>query len=416
MRDASISCWAAMLTYFEEEDVVALLETTFFIVGRYWDVMNSSTADTARNMLQTLLDQNGQVVEMHSRKLPSLSSCKGLEVVEKRLAALRPTMPMEEDLEVFSQRLSHDNSGVVQQALLELVPYLRNHQSALYTSAVSQRPNSGIPTVMRSLLDCACRYHGRQGDIARLCVECIGLVGCLDSNQIETLREQRSIVVLDNFEPVDELVDFSLFLLQEVLTPAFLSATDTKLQGFLSYAIQELLDKSEIRAVCASQNTRDSRSNETWRKWVAIPENVREAVRPFLTSRYRVAPMQSINVEYPIFHQGKPYNNWLRSFVLDMLEKGQSARAEILFEPLKRVIRVKDLSTAEFLLPYLVMHIFLSPRSSETDRNEIVGELLGVLRHKTAEDAPYIERGEMKRYFHVSSPIPPSLHLVLSYV
>src|SRR5690606_25376464 len=149
-------------------------------------------------------------------------------------------------------------------------------------SAISQRPDSVIATLLRALLDCACKYNGIQADISRLCMECIGLVGCLDSNQIETVREQRSIVILHNFDKPEAITDFSLFVLEEVLVPAFLSPTDTRIQGFLSYAMQELLDRCGVKAACAMEGSEIIAGNEIYRKWIAVSEPVREVLTPFL--------------------------------------------------------------------------------------------------------------------------------------
>lgn len=378
-----------------------MIETTFFIINRYWASFDTKTATAARELLTFLLDKHGPIVESYISRLPSMSHLAELSDVESRLRALRPVLSIDEALHVFAKRASHDNSGVVLQALTELVPFLRSNQNAIYTSAVSQRENSAITKLLRTLLDCACKYNGALVDITRLCVEAIGLIGCLDSNQVEAVRDQRSIVVLDNFESSVETLDFVLFLLQEVLVPSFLSATDTRLQGFLSFAIQELLSRCDIKAACAMQTTGVLDGNDIYRKWIALPENVREVVSPFLTSRYMVAPMPPVTVEYPIFHPGKPYNNWLRVFVMDLLRKGQHGYADLIFEPLIRVIRVKDLSTAEFLLPYLVMHVFLGPRSSEDERGRVTGELMAVLGHRPAEDASFLEKEEMKRFCHV---------------
>src|SRR5699024_7786980 len=159
---------------------------------------------------------------------------------------------------------------------------LRENQSGLCTSAVSQMPDKAITSILRALLDCASKYNGVQVDISRLCVESIGLIGCLDSNQIETVREKRSIVVLHNFEDPGEETGFVLFLLQEVLVPSFLSATDTKLQGFLSYAMQELLDRSDVKTSVAQQNIGRVDGESIYRKWVALPENTREVLTPFM--------------------------------------------------------------------------------------------------------------------------------------
>jgi len=71
-------------------------------------------------------------------------------------------MAMDQTLGVFTERLAHDNSGVVHQALTELVPFLRENQSGLCTSAVSQMPDKAITSILRALLDCASKYNGGQ--------------------------------------------------------------------------------------------------------------------------------------------------------------------------------------------------------------------------------------------------------------
>lgn len=401
LRDISLSCWASMLMNFEEEDIEALLETTFFIVKHYWPSMSAFSTETASTMVSFLLDHYEAIVENNISSLPSFEGIPALSKLEAKLQALRPKLLPEELLPIFATRLRHENSGVVQQALNELVPYLRTHQSALYTSNVSQT-DSVVTRLMRALLDCGCRYNNLHGSISRLCVESMGLIGCLDSNQVETVREQRSIVILDNFESFQETTDFALFLLEEILVPAFLSATDTRLQGFLCFAMQELLDRFEIKAAIAMQNTGVVAGNGIYRKWIALPENVREVVTPFLTSKYMVAPMLPVKVEYPIFNPAKPYGNWLRSFVIELLRNGQHPHADMLFEPLSRVIRVKDLSTAEFLLPYLVLHVLLGSKSTNQDKDQILHELTSILEYSPSEDASYAEKEEFKRYCHVS--------------
>lgn len=402
LREGAISCWATMLKSFEVEDIEPLLETTFFLVSRYWPLLDASTSLIAKGMLTYLLDKYEGTVGRYVSHLPSFSHIVPLGELESRLDELRPKLSPEESLNIFTSRIGHDYSGVVHQALNELVSYLRNNQDILYTSAISQRSDIAIAPLLRALLDCSCKYNGVQLDITRLCVECIGLIGCLDSNQIENVREQRSIVVLNNFDTMDEATDFGLFLLEDVLVPSFLSTTDTKLQGFLSFAMQELVDRCDIRAACAMQNTGMVGGSEVFRKWNAMPENIREVVTPFLNSRYMVAPMAPVTTEYPIFHPGKPYGNWLRAFVVDLLRKGQSPFADMIFEPLTRVIRVKDLSTAEFLLPFLVLHVFLGSRSTDSERIQVLDELTRILEYRLPEDASYHEKEDLKRFCHVS--------------
>ncbi|KAF4984272.1 hypothetical protein FZEAL_484 [Fusarium zealandicum] len=401
LREASFSCWAAMVTHLDEEDVEALLETSFFIVTRFWPSLNETTVLVAKQMLKFVVTRYEGVVARYIIKLPSLRHITELKDIETQLEQHRPaTLLVEEALEAFSERINHENSGVVGQALTELVPYLQKNQAALYTSAVGQQSDVIMAALMRSLLDCACKYCGAPGDIARLCTEAVGLIGCLDPSKIETVREQRSIVILNNFESSEETIDFVLFLLEEVLVPAFLSTTDVKFQGFLSFVMQELLCRCDVKAACAMEGTGMIGGNDIYRKFIAMPEVIREVATPFLASRYVVAPMAAPEIEYPIFRPGKPYGNWLRQYVVDLLRKGQTPYADTIFEPLARVIRVKDLSIAEYILPYLVLHILLGSRSTQKERDLILGELLAILQHQPAEAALHSEKEDTKRFCH----------------
>lgn len=386
-----------------EEDVVALLETTFFIVQHYWLTLPSNTAKRVREMVGYLLDNHKNILTDYINRLPSLAGITGLEGIETKLRKLRPgQLDVQSTLATFEQRISHDNSGVVRQALLELVRYLRPHDTAMSISTMNQHSNSIIAKLLRVLLDCVCKYNGNQVEISRLCVECIGLIGCQDSNQMEAFREQPSLVILNNFTKVEEVTDFTLFILEEVLVPAFLSVTDTRLQGFLSFAMQELLDKSEVKAACEAHEAERLDGVDVYRKWITMPEQVREVLTPFLSSRYMVAPMAPTTTPYPIFRPGKTYANWLRLFAVDLLRKGQHGYAELIFEPLRRVIRVKDLSTAEFLLPYLVLHILLGNMSSQEQKDEVVEELKLILQYEPTDNATYAEKEDMMRFCHVS--------------
>ncbi|KAF9765646.1 hypothetical protein IL306_002066 [Fusarium sp. DS 682] len=386
LREASFSCWASMLTYLEEADVEALLETTFFVVTRYWPFLNESTALLAQQMLKSLVNEFDPLVAKYIVKLPSLRHIPELKDIEANLDQHRPaTLSVEEVLEAFAERICHENSGVTLQALSELIPYLQENQAALHTSDISLQSDVGVVALMRSLLDCAS----------------MGLIGCLDSSKIETVREQRSIVILNNFATNEETTDFVLFLLEEALVPAFLSTTDVKFQGFLSFAMQELMGRCDIKAACAMENSGMKGGNDIYRKWVAMPETVREVAAPFLASRYVVAPMPHTEIEYPLFRPGRPYPSWLRVYVLDLLRKGQTPFADLIFEPLARVIRVKDLSIAEFILPYIVLHTLLGSRTTQQERDDILGELLAILQYQPAETASYQEKEDMRRYCHL---------------
>jgi serine/threonine-protein kinase ATR len=385
----------------EEADVEALIETTFFIIGYYWKSFDMATRKKAKGLISTLLDNHKGIVEIYSNRLPSLSHIPELTDLCKAVDTLRPPLDTMGTFAVFSRRLRHENPGVVEQALIELNVFLEKNQGALQTSAISEQPGPIVPALARSLLDCSAKYSGWHVNISRLCAEAIGHMGCLDSNRLETVREQKQFIVQLNFEEAHETTDFVAFMLENVLVKAFLSTTDTKFQGFLSYAMQELLDRTDFKFACACKGQGDK--EVLYRKWLAFSESTREVLTPFLSSKFVVAPMPQQTTEYPIFRPGRSYAVWLRALVLDLLRNGQNLFSQVLFEPLCRLIKVKDLAVAEFLLPYVILHVVVGQEHSDEFRNKISAELVAILEHQPSETASYVEKEETKLFYQVGT-------------
>jgi serine/threonine-protein kinase ATR len=403
LRIAAFSCWEVMLTHMEEADVEAQIESTFFIIGYYWKSFNGETKRKAKALVSTLLDKHQRILVDYSNKLPSLSHIAELADLHKALDILRPPLDNRDAFAVFAQRLGHENPGVVEQALIELIAFLEKHQDYLQASAISEQADTVVTTLARSLLDCSVKYNGWQTDISRLCAEAIGLIGCLDSNRLETSREQKQFVVIHNFEDARETTDFVAFLLENVLVKAFLSTTDTKFQGFLSYAMQELLERTDFKFAALNQG-KDANEASIYRKWLAFSENTREVLTPFLTSKFSIAPMPQQTTEYPIFRTEKPYAVWVRAFVLDLLRNGQNLFSQASFEPLCRLIKVKDLAVTEFLLPYVVLHVIVGQEEKDEFRNKVSAELMAILKHQPPETASYVEKEDAKLFYQVWRP------------
>lgn len=389
-----------MLTEMDEASVETQIETTFFLIGHYWKSFDDASKKKARTLISTLLDKYQRIVVDYAPRLPSLRGIDELGDLCKALDNLCTPLDNRDTFVVFAQRLNHEHPGVVERALAELVAFLEKNQDYLQTSAISEQPDSVVTTLMRSLLDCSAKYNGWQLDITRLCAQAVGLIGCLDSNRLETTREQKQFVVIHNFEDARETTDFVAFLLENVLVKAFLSTTDTKFLGFLSYAMQELLDRTDFKSACTAegQNTHAA----IYRKWLAFSETTREVLTPFLSSRFVVAPMaQQPTTEYPLFRPGRSYAFWIRTFVHDLLRNGQNLFSQAVFEPLCRLIKVKDLAVTEFLLPYVVLHVIVGQGHVDEFRKKVTAELVAILKHQPPETASYVEREEMKLFYQV---------------
>ncbi|PSR90721.1 phosphatidylinositol 3 [Coniella lustricola] len=393
LRGDVFTCWYSMVTNMEQEE--EMIETTFLIIGQYWTSFDQATREKSKSLLDFLWDNHSNLLSYFALKLPSLDHIEELAEFREKLSGVRPPLDTQRAIPVFIERLKHGNSGVVQQGLIELSKFLLQHQGEIQTSALSEQQSHSVTSLMRALLNCAAKYNGRDAEVSKLCAECIGFVGCLDSTRLETVREHREFIMTSNFEDAGETTDFVAFMLQHVLVASFVSTTDTTLQGFLSYAMQQLLDKCDFKTAVALQGE-GPQCKPIFDKWMLIPEEIRDVLFPFITSKYKLEPMPHVSPEYPILRAGRSYPNWLRQFTLDLLHRGQNTFAMIIFDPLCRTIRVKDLSVAVFLLPYLVVHITLGQQCTSAEQNAVWNELNIILQHQVPEDASYLEKEDQK--------------------
>jgi serine/threonine-protein kinase ATR len=401
IRTTAFSAWKTMIRSLDDEDVGPLLETTFSTIILKWAVFDSTSRLHATELLTYLLKQRHDLVREFIDLIPSLDQIPELAEPETEVKKMRAEIDVRQHYRTFSLRIGHEHESVVTQAMIELAKYLRQHQSFLQASAVSEQPDSVVGELLRSILDACVKFSEGNPEIARLSAECIGLIGCLDSNRVEAIRDRKEVVIVSNFDDPTETTEFVLFLLENVIVKAFLSATDPRVQGFLSYAMQELLEKCDIKEACMvhRKGMEDSATESIYLRWLKLPEIVRQTLTPFLKSRYKVGELAKSEAKYPIFEHTKKYTAWLRVFVLDLLKQPHNPNAMIIFAPLCRVIKIEDISVASFLLPFVVLHAVVL--GTDEQRGDIRSELLRVLSHQAPPES-HFERTNTKLCSEVS--------------
>jgi serine/threonine-protein kinase ATR len=348
------------------------------------------------------LKAHPEALKQKIMEMPQIADLPGLgEALRSQLQRLRKPLGRREMLGLFALRLTHEHSGVVLKALQQLAKYLRTKEDEL--TQTSAEPDPVAATLLRALLDCAAKYNGANEEIGCLVAECIGYLGCVDSNRVDSPRSERTFLALHNFREKEESTDFVLFMLEEVLIKAFFSEFDVRLPQYAGYAMQQLLEVSDVRAACAMQGAGVQGGMDIYHKWLDLSDTAREVLTPFLSGRFALEPLKHFNIVYPIFRPEKSYGHWLKLVSLYLLQNGQSAPAQMIFEPLRRVIRIRDLSVAEFLLPYLFVHAVASDWQTPPQTTAaLVEEFVQILSYRPRDDASAVERGDAKRLYGVS--------------
>jgi serine/threonine-protein kinase ATR len=376
-----------MMNTLGEDEIAALVDPTFAILVQHWRLFGSGIQGQAYDMIDHLMKTHSTMICDIVHTLPSLSSIPLMAKFEGQLDALKSRMDVKHHFIAFSQRCQNENATVAVTALRELAEYLTEHQGFLHEAANSEQPDTVVSQLIRSILDTSVLFSSTNLEISVLCAKCLGLVGCLDPTRIEATREKREILVLSNFVRNDETNDFVIFFLREVLVKAFLSATNSRSQGFLAYAMQELLSISAIREAVISRS-RDGPHDANYRRWVSLPESVRTTLMPFTDSKYFVtAGVSQPPCTYPLYSGEMSHGHWLRAITFDLLKrKLGTGKVQTIFSVLSRIVRFQDISISNFLLPFACLNVIVN--GEDHDRREIGRELLQILLHSLPDQAP----------------------------
>ena len=375
--DAAFRAWSMMMRALKSEESEAFVDQTFALVVRYWPIMSEESQKLATEVVSELWTKHSSSIQDGLISVPSLASIPSLKREQASLAKLDEERDEVHAFENFVRLLQNENLVVVEQALEELISFLASKEEILQQSIVKEQPDQFVEDLTRALLDACVRFKDT-ANISLLCGQNLGLIGCLDPNKLDITRPNQSITVLSNFAKAQETVDFIVYLLEHVIVKSFLSAPSTRAQGFLAWAMQELLKLCNFDEAVALRS-RTTGNGTTYRKWLDLPESVQNTLAPFLNSKYIVQdPPHKARATYPIFAPGKlSYHQWLRSFCLDLLDRAVGDNFREVCRICRRIITGQDSSIPSFLLPFAALNLIVG--GTEIDKADIVTEIQAVL-------------------------------------
>lgn len=368
-----------MMGILGEDEVAPLIDPTFAIIAHYWSSFNEEIQIQTHDMISALLKAYSGLIRDTASTIPSIANIPLMSKFEDEIGKVRDQMDVKPHFQAFAQRCTNENTIVVTRALVELEGYLKEHQNFLHEAAVREQPDPIVSQLVRSILDACIRFKEPNSAIPTLAVKCLGLIGSLDSTRIEAPVEQRDMLVLSNFMKAEETKEFIIFFIREILVKVFLSTTNPRAQGFLAYAIQELLIFAEFDK-SVTVRSRDSQYNANYHRWMELPESIRNTLTPFLTSKYCITPaVQQPTCSFPLYRPTMTHSQWLRALTYDLLGKCAGENARVLFPVLSRIVRFQDISIPTFLLPFAALNVIVGGTTQQV--SDIETELQHVLSH-----------------------------------
>ncbi|KAL6048043.1 Serine/threonine-protein kinase ATR [Balamuthia mandrillaris] len=253
--------------------------------------------------------------------------------------------------------------------------------------------------------------------------QCLGELGAIDPGRLDlALMKPACLPCLDKDDN-----DLAFELINDYLVPVFRAANHTRKQDRAAFAIQKLLkfcgcshpdvlqllpstsattsesatsvgvdtagagareatasnkrNASPRRKTGASQKSRQGQSSSPRAQrglaiWQRFKEDVREIIRPCLTSRYKLQPSNA-QCPTPVHAHASDFQTWLANWVGNMIPHTQGKQAKI-FAACCGVVKKDDPNTAHFLLPYIILNILRA--GSEEDQRAVREEFLPSLR------------------------------------
>ena len=366
-----------------EEEIGNLVDPTFAIISQFWETFNPKTQARAVDAISQLLKTHPETVRQTVRTIPSLASIPLMSKFEEELGKIKAQMDVKHQYQAFSERCQSENVTVVASALKELEKFLIKHQRFLHDVAMQEQPDPVVAQLIRSILDACVLLGETHQEIPILSAKCLGLVGCVNPTRIEAAKDKKGMLVLSNFQEAEETKDFVIFAFREVMVKSFLSATNSRSQGFLAWAIQQLLKFIQFNT-SVMVRSRNVPHDANYLRWMTLPESVRNTLTPFMTSKYVVTDgFKQAPCTYPLFRSGMTHQQWLRMFTLDLLQKGEGENIDQIFSTFSRIIRTQEVSISDFILPFAGLYTIVS--GIEQSILNVAGELLHVLNYPLPE-------------------------------
>lgn len=343
-----------------------------------WPKCTDHEKDMIRLVIEDAIGRYEEII-MTDYSIPSLAGIPELEKIAQRLDNWREKAAPRFLLELLLRRCNNETAVICYRGLIELRDYLTKQEAFIHSLINAETCDKLITQLLRCLLDVIAKYHDTDPNIMAVAVECLGIVGAVDPSRADAAKEAVEISVQHNFEDAEESISFAMALIEHRLMGSFRSATDTKAQGYLAWAMQELLVFCGFTPQGIDPTKGLGANHLMMRKWGKFSKPAREILTPLLTSKYSITTTPTfVETDYPIFPSQKSYREWLQTFTLVTLKEAQGDNARKIFTLIcSRIIKDQDLRISNFVLPYALINVVVS--GTDTHRQNIEKEFLSVL-------------------------------------
>ncbi|KAJ3127354.1 serine/threonine-protein kinase M1 [Nowakowskiella sp. JEL0407] len=410
----------AFVTTLQVSTIPPLLNQLVALLVKHYSTLPSHLRAKAIRLLKYMFINNMQPLSGALKDMFELPFLDEFAEINNIIRKYQGEQTLNERIMVVLRNVAHESPDVCYYALNELVNILKQSRQTIHEQTLRENPDACVESMYYTLLRMCGKYNGTRSDILLLCTKCLGILGATDPARIGlTDLNTEEILVLDSNSNESDILTFQCYLLANYLVPAFRSSTSTNSQSILAYSIQEVLRLAGFTFAISEKAkygaTRRDVDGDKYliEKWNEFDQQTIEVMSPLLTTRYNIASTVTDTNTPPFFPSSENFRDWVQTWTLELIQNLPTTTPSMqalktLFSVSVGVVKVADVNTALFLLPY-ISKISITNGSVQC-KGRLLEEMLSVLE---CDDVEVSEKGHLacQTIFNIIDHITSSVRL-----
>ena len=392
LRRVTLTTWLAFTRTLRYSDIGPFVGRTTAALVANWAAFDDEDRKIGRSIIMEIAD-NARHLTSYLDDVVGLDHIPELREAAIKLTAVRKNWNFSRQLSKLLDRVKSKNVAIAITSIRELRDVLVANPKHL--AALSE--GDSFQPLIANTIHCLLAASSRDSEFVGFCDlahECLGIIGALDPDRFMSASESHTMTIMSNFTDPEESIDFAIHLIRDLLVDAFRATNDTKLQGHLAYAIQELLQFCEFSPKLLQNTSNGSVSLKIRNRWMSLPKDQHETLTPLLESRFTLTDGSTTTFNHPIYPTMPTYREWIQSWTMDLISQIMASTApdrgtrdsQAIFGVFRGVLRNQDVTVAHHILPHLVLNVLLS--GGQSAREQIGKEINSVLQDQVSVVSP----------------------------
>lgn len=365
VRFSAFKAWRQLIICLTDEELSTIIDGFIAFILQKWSTFERILKNLIYEILDILIESKISLITCIKPYVTfALTQKSGLSLAEhnpKFARIVKKTRELTDFIPVFSSNLKSNNRYVILQNLEDIEIFLENRQEE-YIDDIFRHDShrQDISVLLGALLETSHRFRSSDQSICEKCAKCISMIGVLDVTKY-SLKDSSNHNNVYFFNDKIQVIKFLIWIINDVIVPAFWQSENPRKQLFFALVMQESLRYCELSSDSWQINEADKfpRQKKLWEQFNTISQTT---LYPLMSSLYLAQSWKEYTpLEYPIFNAKESYKTWIRTLALDLLKIGTEENNPL--HVFSSLIREDDGHLSNLLLPYIVVDIILKAES-----------------------------------------------------